>query len=79
MGTHENVGGVFELLSLMADEFESLSEGLPDETGPLAFPAYGRIYDIPLGKVTGFIFQSFGLLDSFCRNRQERKPSFRDG
>lgn len=58
----------------MEDEFESLFEGLPDEPGPLAFPAYGRIYDIPLGKVTGYIFREFGLLDSFLEAANSEDP-----
>jgi hypothetical protein len=62
----DDVRGVLSLLSSLGDEVEGLLEGLPQPDGDVSFPAYGRLYDLPLGKVIGYIFQSFGVLDLFA-------------
>jgi hypothetical protein len=74
MSARENIQGVFELFTLMESEIERLLEDLPDDQGPAGFPAYGRIYDIPVGRVTGFIFDSFGLLEKFSEIAQGAHP-----
>jgi hypothetical protein len=74
MSTYKTVRSAVELLNLIDSELDDVVGLAPPQGNPLVIPAYGRIYDLPLGKVVGFIFQSLGLLDGFKDAASSNSP-----
>lgn len=50
---------------MIAEELDEFVCEMPERQEHPQIPSYGRIYEIPFGKIIGYVFQTCGLLDEF--------------
>lgn len=75
MNIYKNVEGVFALIEAMLTEMDSIAIDLERPEQNIKVPGYGKVYELPVGQLAAFIFQSFGLWDRVVQISKSDDPN----